>query len=357
MLIILLISILASSCSQIITPRLVDNNNYEVIGINDGILRVKSKLESNSYNYINKSLKLICESDVQSTLPFSEDLAFVVDKNGNTYYIDIEGEKKINDIDGLKIKFGDIFRDGFAVVLVEGEFGNYVIDKNGNIVLEPTEISYAYHNLGQGIFERTINPNNNYPDMKYEGIVDTNNVLIYEGNFHIHDFGNPFSSIYTLDYSTFGLYHSTENKIITNMNYLSIGQFDEKVTIATNIQNEVLIIDSNGKTISNLSEKYENIDISSIANTAFSGDTVPLNFTDGKNAILMDSKGNLIVETEYEHIFNFYDGIAIFNKNSLYGYIDTSGNVLIKPLYNQATEYSQGISYVKKDDKWFQLEF
>ncbi len=43
---------------------------------------------------------------------------------------------------------------------------------------------------------------------------------------------------------------------------------------------------------------------------------------------------------------NFSEGLAVFEKDGLYGYIDTNGNICINPQYTYAGEFSEGLAVV-----------
>ncbi len=56
-------------------------------------------------------------------------------------------------------------------------------------------------------------------------------------------------------------------------------------------------------------------------------------------------------------IFDFNDNIALANKNGKYGYVDTKGNELFAPEYDEASNVYKNICFVKKDEQWFRCEF
>ena len=46
------------------------------------------------------------------------------------------------------------------------------------------------------------------------------------------------------------------------------------------------------------------------------------------------------------------DGLIAICKNGKWGFVNTSGEVIIKPTYDEARSFSNGVAAVKKDDKW-----
>lgn len=64
--------------------------------------------------------------------------------------------------------------------------------------------------------------------------------------------------------------------------------------------------------------------------------THDINISDPKNAKcgFLDTKGNIIVNFDYDDCQLFRNGVAIVKKNSLSGLIDYKGNIIIQPLYS-----------------------
>jgi len=83
----------------------------------------------------------------------------------------------------------------------------------------------------------------------------------------------------------------------------------------------------------------------------------------------IDKKGNIIIEPQFDastvmlvtgHLITndesfryfFNEGLASVGINGKYGYIDKSGNFVIKPQYNMTEPFINGIAAVKIGDKW-----
>lgn len=88
-------------------------------------------------------------------------------------------------------------------------------------------------------------------------------------------------------------------------------------------------------------------------------------FTDGIARVRMgdkwggiDTKGNLIVPFEYNHIGSFSEGFAYveknikYMKNGLYGFIDTTGKLIVPCKYDNAYAFSEGFAWVKDGLEW-----
>lgn len=54
------------------------------------------------------------------------------------------------------------------------------------------------------------------------------------------------------------------------------------------------------------------------------------------------------IESGFDPHFEFHDGLARFVENQKFGYKDKDGNVIIKPIFFDATDFSEGLACVKK---------
>ena len=68
---------------------------------------------------------------------------------------------------------------------------------------------------------------------------------------------------------------------------------------------------------------------------------------------LLDMQGNTLLGTECESIGNFYYGLALVFKNGKAGFINSSGNYIVNPIYSDAQPYSESLAAVKNTNgKW-----
>ncbi len=61
----------------------------------------------------------------------------------------------------------------------------------------------------------------------------------------------------------------------------------------------------------------------------------------------IDGCGNVIIKPQYEAAFEFSEGFAAVRYKGLYGYIDKAGNVVIKFKFNKAWFFQEGVARVK----------
>jgi hypothetical protein len=62
-----------------------------------------------------------------------------------------------------------------------------------------------------------------------------------------------------------------------------------------------------------------------------------------------DSTGQ-IIEAEYDDVFEFNEGIACVNKEEKWGYINTSGKLVLPIIYTRAYPFFEGLAVVQMQD-------
>lgn len=353
---IILSSIIMSSCTSIDKNNRknasayfiekVDTKNFVIEDsayINDGMLLVTNGEEGNKkrYGYIDVSGKLKISPVYRGTVSFSNGLAFVSDDSGKGYYIDKEGKIVIDHVDGKSI-VGDIFKDGYARARM-----GYIINTKGEVQLSPGKARYDYHNLGNGFFKRLIAPNY----LKFN-IVDVTGKVIFSNGADLILPSKDGNGFYTYDYQVYGVLSNNE---FQKPLYKFIYKFADNRALVVDLNGMVKLINSGGKVLVNFSSIYPNID-NNIQNI-FSDGVAALNFKDSKNAIIIDTKGNVVKETDFSFIRSFENGVAVGMKNGKYGYVDTSGNAILEPIYDVATNYSDGVGFVKKGKQWYRFVY
>ena len=71
----------------------------------------------------------------------------------------------------------------------------------------------------------------------------------------------------------------------------------------------------------------------------------------------IDINNNVVIEADkYELAMSFSEGYAAVMLNGKYGYINKSGEMVIKPQYDAATSFEDGIARVKYDGKWGSID-
>ena len=148
------------------------------------------------------------------------------------------------------------------------------------------------------------------------GFIDTQGNLVIEPNFiaHVSNFGalpyfnEGLTPIVNPETNRVG-YIDKKGNVVINPQFYSARNFYEDVAFV-GTQDDHVIIDKNGKV---LAEKF----------VAING-----------------------------YYSNFKNGRAIARKEFSYGYINKEGKFVIKPIFEDARDFSEGLAAVKKDEKW-----
>lgn len=78
-------------------------------------------------------------------------------------------------------------------------------------------------------------------------------------------------------------------------------------------------------------------------------------FSDGKKFGYADMEGKVVVKPQFDHAYMFRDGIALVRvgtgeKPARYGYVKEDGSMLVEPIYQEATQFNEGLAWVVKED-------
>ncbi len=74
--------------------------------------------------------------------------------------------------------------------------------------------------------------------------------------------------------------------------------------------------------------------------------------TDDEKYGFMDTSGKIVVEPIYEDANNFSDGLAYVCKDEKFGFIDKTGQLVIPLIYDNACNFSEGLAQVCIDGNW-----
>jgi WG containing repeat len=76
-----------------------------------------------------------------------------------------------------------------------------------------------------------------------------------------------------------------------------------------------------------------------------------LTYNEGYTAVLvankwryLDSTGKAITEASYDDAYNFYNGLAVVAKNNQFGFINTAGNIVIPLSFSNAHSFAEGLA-------------
>jgi len=74
---------------------------------------------------------------------------------------------------------------------------------------------------------------------------------------------------------------------------------------------------------------------------------------DGRKWGFVDGSGNAVIKPQYEIARNFINHYAAVKKNSKWGFIDEKGNVVIPFVYDIVYDFNEAVTVVYKNYKWF----
>jgi len=324
----------------------IDKTGKEIlpVGLYDGVGDFSDGLawvsKGDKSGFIDKTGKVVIQIIYDGVKDFSEGLA-AVSKNYKWGYIDKTGKVVVP----LEYDYGaSPFREGLARVSKDGKYG--YIDKTGKVVI-PLEYFVAgdFHDGLACVSKSTAS---NYYDKKYGYIDKTGKVVIpFE-----YDRGSNFSEglAVVVKNNLNGVIDKTGKFIvpfgdIKHEDGYRITNFKDGVAIIVKNEKKSLI-DKTGKVIASL-DQYDDL-------FGF-GDKMISVRKDGKYGYI-DTTGKLVIPLEYNRALNFYEGVAYVAKDEGYGYIDATNKVVLPFEYtNMSREVCEGMIVAQKMDQTWSI--
>ena len=67
-----------------------------------------------------------------------------------------------------------------------------------------------------------------------------------------------------------------------------------------------------------------------------------------------DSKGNIIIDKQFDGVSSFSNGLAKVKQNGKWGFVNTKGEIVIPCVYDDGDVYSfsEGLARIKQNGKW-----
>lgn len=231
--------------------------------------------------------------------PFSEGIAPVIDREGNAYFIDAEGNKKhvVLGVDNVQ-QLGLMERGMFS--LYDGAKWSFYNTEHEKVFGDYDEVS----SIGNGIAAVKEN-----------------------GKWHLVD---------------------RNGTDLTGKTYHAVAM-DEKLVI---FRNERLFV-SNGEYYQMITSSGEVIGDGRYEDVHIFGDTTYAAVKVNGKWGFVDKDGNMVIEPQYEDARSFSNGLAAVMLNDLWGFIDSSGKVVIAPQFEKAWDFnSDGCVFVFIDSEW-----
>ena len=265
-----------------------------------------------------------------------------MDETKTFRYLDAYGNTILSEVEGQPIAFADIFIDGYAMIRLKDEPGEYVIDRAGKICLEPTWKHYTYRNHGRGVFTRhTIGASVSEPV-----IVNIANEILYEGVQDLTRLSQPYG-FYCDETDLWGIWDVASAQKVTEPRFTGFpAGFEDGIAIVENTDEALIVIDEQGNEILNLTALYPTMNDVYYQNNYF-----VLFFEDDRAPAMIDQTGKVIREYPYDSISRFaWDDLAVCQKDGTYGLVSVDGVEVLPPVYDVVQEpVKDGWRYVSKD--------
>jgi len=289
---------------------------------NDGLAVAE---RNGNFGYINKSGEGIINFDLEDAESFKNGRAII--KRGGLYYV-INRTGTI--ISSAYYGISD-FNEGLAIVK-SGEFTYGAIDKNGK-----EEIPFQYQRMGE--FSEGLSAaqkNNNF------GYVDSKGLPTIPFMFQwAEKFSNGRARV---QYNNkYGVIDKKGDFVIRPI----YDRIDEEINSVYVVykNNFYGFVDSSGCLLSELN----NIQLSN--NTAkdyTDGNLLRLSL--GEEEKLINKNGKAISDEEFEEMYLPKNGLIKIFAEDKYGFINTKNKTVIKPIYDDASDFEDSVSIAEKKD-------
>lgn len=289
------------------------------------------------WGYINERGALAIGAKFDNTRDFSEGLA-ATNLGGKWGYIDINGKTIIEH----SFRSAFPFKSGIARVQNFDKLYGF-INTQGRLVL-PFQYEEAY-DLQDGLIKIKSNSGYNFVDIKGDTLLatDISKVNNFKGSYAVaKDFGKEAlldtKGRVILDYEYDKVYQpkdnfirirkdkkygtvSFDNKQIIAIEYDKLTEFQDNISAAKSNDTWKLIRDDNS-TVKTLNPDVKNV--------------IPMNenrwmIYNGSKYAIMDSAGNILCDYAYDAFNKFHEGIAVYELNGAYGYIDLDTKPITGP--------------------------
>lgn len=297
----------------------------------DGMIRVE---KNDRYGYFNVYGKLVVPLEYKKARYFSGGYGAVRGKGKKWGFLDKQGKLVIEP------QFHDVrwFREGWAGAATSNSDWGF-IDTKGNWMIEP-------------IYEQVWDMHNQVArvDIKKSGqnyINKQGELLLAEDAKRADEFVGSISwFLQQNDY--YGFVNDRGEVVLASNKIVEKESFNENRCAVRDDRGLWGCIDTTGKVI--IDFKYSSI------RTFFGGRSIAV--LDGKQ-ILIDKNGDPILTKNYKRIKNFSNGMALVTYGSIegnspkWGFIDSLGNEVIKPIYETVKSFENGgLAPFKKGELW-----
>jgi len=199
-------------------------------------------------------------------------------------------------------------------------------------------VSPKYGDIGifsEGLAAVTIGIGN---DARWGYIDESGNEVIPLQYLRAKPYSDGLAVVQNLE-GRFGFIDKTGKEVIPFGTYYYAYSFSDGLATVAITADSCCVIDTSGNVVIP-SGMYSFIE-------SFSEDLAMVRTYDKKTGVI-DKAGNVVIapDTKYTRIEKFSEGLAAVKVNNKWGYIDTEGNEVIPPKYDNALPFSEGLAAV-----------
>ena len=245
--------------------------------------------------------------------------------------------------------FAESFSEGMAMVGI-GEHAGF-IDKTGTVVIEPrynpsSSYSFGYdirNGFSEGLAAVSINK---YPIVMY-GCIDRHGIFVILPQYDVvWPFSEGLAPVLLSDQWGF---IDKDGRVVVDPQYRGVKGFSEGLAAVELEYQHYVYIDKTGRiAIQNANRRFCK------SNLEWAND-----FHDGLAAVECDgikgyiNKSGRFFKTKFDFNGDFSEGLAVVGVGyNLEGYIDTNMNTVIKPQFDEAKDFHEGMAAVRKGSDW-----
>lgn len=287
----------------------------------------------NQYGFINKDGEVVIDISYYDTQTFSEGLV-AMEKNGSWGFMDTEG----NIVIGFEYDGVSSFYNGISYVNKNGKAG--IIDTEGNYIMDL-------------IYDQIITSENSdgfivYKD-GYYGYADSNGDILIGFEYSlIYEFTENDVAIASKD-GLKGLIDKSGNTLI-DFNYNNIfwmGEDNNYLSVQDGYK--YAIFDNKGNMILGFEFDF----IGGLTNDVFVFSEVIEGSVHEIAYGLAGIDGNIIVEAQYDAIYNETSGLHLVQNGDKYGFINNEGTIIVALDYDYVYPFGESqLAAVNIGDKW-----
>lgn len=292
--------------------------------------------------YINRAGKIIIQPIYNATPgadEFHEGLVPIM--IGNKWgYLDLTGKIEIKP----QFDEADGFSDGLASVVIHGKSG-YYIDKKGKIVIEP-RFAGGGSSFSEGLAMVVIGKGS---DALYGYMDKTGKMVIKPQYYRASDFSEGLAWV---DNGEPSYIDRTGRIVITQFNQgflVCVGDFHSGLARFGSYPSIPVYIDKTGKVVIPKTKYCETNDFSEglaavgvpVFKWVWWGKTVKYGY--------INTRGETVIKPHFDRAGSFSEGLAPVEIGDSWGYIDRAGKMVIKPRFSEAEPFHEGLARVNHD--------